>query len=61
MVEAALAELRGIQCQGEDPRELERLEIALDERYATHVPDDRALTVAFERVFELQRTDFQPV
>ncbi len=61
MVEAALAELRGIQSQGDDLRELERLEIALDERYATHVPDDRTLTIAFERIFELRRTDFQPV
>ena len=60
MVEAALAELRAIQSQGDDLRELERLEIALDERYGTHVPDDRTLTMAFERVFELRRTDFQP-
>ena len=61
MVEAALVELRGIQSVGDGLRELERLEVDLDERYATHVPDDRALTVAFERIFELQRTDFQPV
>ena len=61
MIESALVELQEIQSSGDDLRELERLEVDLDERYATNVPDDRALTVAFERVFELQRTDFQPV
>ena len=60
-VEAALAELRGIQSRGSDLTELEDLESVLDARYATHVPDDQALVVAFERVFELRRTDFQSV
>ena len=61
MVETSLAELRGIQSRGSDLTQLENLESALDERYATHVPDDHALVVAFERVFELRRTDFQSV
>jgi hypothetical protein len=61
MVEAALAELRGIQARGNDLPELELLAIALDDRYAMHVPDDQTLAGAFERVFEVRRTDFQPV
>ena len=60
MVEASLAELRGIQSRGSDATQLEDLESALDARYATHVPGDQALVVAFEQVFELRRTDFQP-
>lgn len=61
LVEAALAELQRIQSRGNDLAELEHLESALDERYATQVPDDQALVGAFELVFELRRTDFQSV
>ena len=61
VVEAALAGLRGIQSRGNVLAELEHLEGALDDRHAMQVPDDQALVGAFERVFELRRTDFQSV
>lgn len=61
MIEAALSELREIQARGDDPEEVEQLERVLDERYDVHVPDDQTLVVAFKRIFEHRRADFQPV
>jgi hypothetical protein len=61
VVEAALAELRDLQSRGDDLAEAEQLDIALDDRYAMHVPDDQTLVGAFERTFEARRAEFQPV
>jgi len=61
VIEAALAELQEIQARGDDPEEIDRLEPALEDRYATHVPADQTLVDAFERVFERRRDDFQPI
>jgi hypothetical protein len=61
MIEAAASERREIRDRGDNPEEVDQLESALDERYDAHVPDDQTLVAAFERIFEHQRADFQPV
>ena len=45
---------------GENRAEVGTLELALEDRYATHA-NDRIVEEAFKRFFELHRSEFQPV
>ncbi len=60
VIETGLLELRRIQTHGENRAEVGTLELALEDRYATHA-NDRIVEEAFKRFFELHRSEFQPL